>query len=139
MQKHKLLTRFSLKSSSYVQDYFDFEVRVQSSSLSSKFEFESRSLKGPAVKNSKRSSNIITKLWFLSIPHNEVKRGKKVHFGRTMLCLPQRLKSTFFDIFPSGVFPKGTQSEEKISKNVDFSLFEEPPKHTFEIGIFSIF
>ena len=27
---------------------------------------------------------------------------KKVHFGRTMHCLPQSLKSTFFEIFSSG-------------------------------------
>ena len=30
--------------------------------------------------------------------HNELKRGKKVHFGRTaMYCLPQRLKSMFLE------------------------------------------
>ena len=27
--------------------------------------------------------------------HNELKHEKKVHFGRTMHSLPQRLKSTF--------------------------------------------
>ena len=33
--------------------------------------------------------------------HKELKRGKKIHFGRTMHRLPQRLKSTFFEIFSS--------------------------------------
>ena len=49
---------------------------------------------------------------------------KKVHFGRTMHCLPQRLELTFFEIFSSEGSPKlkGTWSEEKISDNVDFSL-----------------
>ena len=28
--------------------------------------------------------------------HNGLKRGKKVHFVRTMQCLPQRIKSMFF-------------------------------------------
>ena len=39
--------------------------------------------------------------------------------------LPQRLKSTFFDIFSEERIPEGglqVQSEEKFSKNVDFSL-----------------
>ena len=35
------------------------------------------------------------------ICNNELKRRKKVHFGRTMHCLPQSLKSTFFEIFSS--------------------------------------
>ena len=48
---------------------------------------------------------------------------KKVHSGRTMHCLPQRLNSMFFEIFASGGSPKETQSEENISKNVDFSLW----------------
>ena len=30
------------------------------------------------------------------VVHNELKRGKKVHFGRTMHCLPQKLNSTGF-------------------------------------------
>ena len=38
--------------------------------------------------------------------------GKKVHFGRTMHCLPhQRLKSTFLEIFLSGGASKGTRPE----------------------------
>ena len=36
--------------------------------------------------------------------------------------LPQRLKSTLFEIFSNGGCPKGTRSVEKISNNVDFSL-----------------
>ena len=50
------------------------------------------------------------------------KRGKKVHFGRTVHCLPLRLKSKFFEKISSVRSLKGTRSEEKISKNVDFSL-----------------
>ena len=45
------------------------------------------------------------------------------HFRGTMHCLPQRLKSTLFEIFSNGGCPKGTRSVEKISNNVDFSLW----------------
>ena len=41
----------------------------------------------------------------------------------TMHCLPQRLKSRFLKYFLNGGSLKGTQSEEKISKNVDFSFW----------------
>ena len=54
--------------------------------------------------------------------HNELKCGKKVQFGRTIHCLPQRLKSMFFENILSRGFPKGTWSEEIFSKNIDFSL-----------------
>ena len=37
-------------------------------------------------------------------------------------CLPQRLKSTLFEIFSNEGCPKGTQSVEKNSNDVDFSL-----------------
>ena len=37
------------------------------------------------------------------------KKPKKFHFGRTMHCLPQRLKSTFFEIFSKGAFPEGLE------------------------------
>ena len=43
-------------------------------------------------------------------------------FAGQMHCLPQRLKSTSFEIFSNGGCPKGTRSVEKISNNVDFSL-----------------
>ena len=43
-------------------------------------------------------------------------------FVGQMHCLPQRLKSTLFEIFSNGGCPKGTRSVEKISNNVDFSL-----------------
>ena len=43
-------------------------------------------------------------------------------FAGIMHCLPQRLKSTLFEIFSNGGCPKGTRSVEKISNNVDFSL-----------------
>ena len=39
-----------------------------------------------------------------------------------MHCLPQRLKSTLFDIFSNGAAQKGPLEWEKISNNVDFSL-----------------
>ena len=45
------------------------------------------------------------------------------HFRRTMHCLPQRLKSTLFEIFSNRGCLKGTRSVEKISNNVDFSLW----------------
>ena len=43
-------------------------------------------------------------------------------FKGQMHCLPQRLKSTLFEIFLNGGCSKGTRSVEKISNNVDFSL-----------------
>ena len=43
-------------------------------------------------------------------------------WGPHCACLPQSLKSTFFEIFSSGGSPKATQSEENFSKNVEFSL-----------------
>ena len=56
--------------------------------------------------------------------HNELKRGKKSIFGRTMHCLPQRLNAiVFLNFFFNGASPKGTRSEEKISKKFDFSLW----------------
>ena len=51
------------------------------------------------------------------------KTRKKVYFDRIMHCLPQRLKSTFFEKNLSGGFPKEIWSGEKISKNVDFILW----------------
>ena len=42
----------------------------------------------------------------------------------------------YFEIFSSGGSPKETWSEENFSKNVDLSLNVQPPKHTFEIGLF---
>ena len=48
---------------------------------------------------------------------------EKVHFGGTMHYLPQRLKSTFIEIFPSGGSPKETWSEEKNSITLEL-VFE---------------
>ena len=45
-----------------------------------------------------------------------------LNFAGQMHCLPQRLKSTLFEIFSNGGCPKGTRSVEKISNNVDFRL-----------------
>ena len=58
-----------------------------------------------------------------------------------MDCLPQSLKSTFFEFFWSGGYPKWTQSEEKIQKMLIlfFEVIVQPPKHVFEIEIFSRF
>ena len=42
--------------------------------------------------------------------------------ARQIHCLPQKLKSTLFDIFSNGGCLKGTQSVEKISNNIDFCL-----------------
>ena len=49
---------------------------------------------------------------------------QRMQFDETMHCLSQRLKSTFFEKFWRGGFPKlrGLWSEEKMSKNVDFNL-----------------
>ena len=44
-------------------------------------------------------------------------------FAGQMHCLPQRLKSTLFEIFSNGGCLKGTWSVEKISNNIDFSLW----------------
>ena len=45
------------------------------------------------------------------------------HFHRTMHCLPQRLNSTLFEKFSSRPARKGSAAWEKISNNVDFSLW----------------
>ena len=42
--------------------------------------------------------------------HNELKRGKKIHFHGTMLYLPQKLKSTFFEKNSNGVSPEGRKN-----------------------------
>ena len=44
-------------------------------------------------------------------------------FAGQMHCLPQRLKSMLFEIFSNRGCPKGTWSVEKISNNIDFSLW----------------
>ena len=64
------------------------------------------------------------------------KTRKKVRFGRTMHCLPQRLKSMFFEKHSSrGSFRIRDPPLENISKNVDFSLWSKQciglPKWTF--------
>ena len=43
----------------------------------------------------------ICKVVIFSTLSQWAKSWKKVHLGRTMHCLPQRLKSTFFEIFSS--------------------------------------
>ena len=43
-------------------------------------------------------------------------------YSNAVARLPQRLKSTLFEIFSNGGCPKGTRSVENISNNVDFSL-----------------
>ena len=44
----------------------------------------------------RNKKNMMTKMIDRTF-HNELKCGGKIHFGRTMHCLPQRLKSTFFE------------------------------------------
>ena len=44
-------------------------------------------------------------------------------YSHMVARLPQRLKSMLFEIFLNGGCPKGTWSVEKISNNVDFSLW----------------
>ena len=76
----------------------------------------------------------------LAILEQWAKTWKKVHFGRTMYCLPQRLKLTFFEKISSGGSLNETRSGEKISKNVDFSIWDNRAStvhtNTFDIGYF---
>ena len=55
--------------------------------------------------------------------------------------LPQRLKSTFLEIFSSVGYPKGTRNEEFFLKTLllVFEVIVQPLKHTFEIGLFFAF
>ena len=57
------------------------------------------------------------------------------HFCRTLHCLPQSLKSMFFEIFLNGAAPKGPVEWEKISNNVDFSLWSNLATRTTCIHI----
>ena len=58
-----------------------------------------------------------------------------------MHCLPQRLKSTFFEKNSSGGFPEVHAVKKKFQKKLIlfFEVIVQPPKHIFEIGIFSMF
>ena len=49
---------------------------------------------------------------------------KKVYFGRTIHCLPQRLKSTFFEIFPSGGYPRRRPGVKKKFQKTLILVFE---------------
>ena len=60
---------------------------------------------------------------FIQVIAQWAKTGKIVHFGRTMHCFPQGLKLMFFEKFSSGGSLKGTRSEDKLSKNVDYCLW----------------
>ena len=69
--------------------------------------------------------------------HNELKH-RKMSILAAGQYLPQRLKSTLFEIFSSGGLPKG---EEKFQRTLIF-VFEvimQPSKHAFEIVIFFVF
>ena len=69
------------------------------------------------------SYNLVQEKWKLGLWHfycpnaQSAKSWENVYFG--MNCLPQRLKSTFFDFFFSGMSPTGVK---KLKKPVDFSL-----------------
>ena len=64
------------------------------------------------------------------------KQGYQIHYlcviftilvsfsqDNAMHCLPQRLKSTLFEIFCNGAAPKGPAEWEKITNNIDFSFW----------------
>ena len=51
--------------------------------------------------------------WLESDGKKVRKKRKKVHFGRTMHCLPQRLKSTFFEKISSGWSPSEGNLEQR--------------------------
>ena len=54
---------------------------------------------------------------------NELKQGGKIIFARQCTdCLPQKLKSIFFEKISSGGFLKETWSEEKLKKNTNFTM-----------------
>ena len=55
--------------------------------------------------------------------------------------LPQRLKSTFFENFSSIRFPFRDPPLKIFLKTLilAFEVIEQPPKHTFEIGIYTSF
>ena len=58
-----------------------------------------------------------------------------------MHCLPQRLKSTLFEIFSNGATPKGTSGVRKkfqITLILAFEVIVQQPKDIFEISLFSI-
>ena len=73
--------------------------------------------------------------------YNELKNVEKVHFGRTMHCLPrpQGQKTMFFEIFSSGG-SRRPRVKKKFQKALllVFEVIPQPPKSkpTFEIGIF---
>ena len=66
---------------------------------------------------------------------------KKVHFGRTMHCLPQRLKSTCFEFFFELKVPIARRPSTRKNFKILILVFKviicmQPPKHTFEIGFY---
>ena len=67
------------------------------------------------------------------------KTRKKVHFGRTMYCLPQRLKSMCFDIFSSGGSWKRGHGVKKIFQKTLILVFEAKNALSFQNGLFSVF
>ena len=74
--------------------------------------------------------------------HSELNLGKKCYLAGQMHCLLQMLKSTFFEIFSSGAAPKGPSAGwEKMLKTLSlaFEVIVQPPKHTYEITLFSSF
>ena len=58
-------------------------------------------------------------------------------YSHVVARLPQRLKSTLFEIFSNRGCLKGIQSVEKISNNVDFSLWSN--RATTQSKFFDIF
>ena len=77
----------------------------------------------------------------LSTCHNALKFDKKCNLGNSH-CLPQRIKSTVFEIFLNGVDPRGLWSE---SMNHSFfpkmlilvlEIIMQPSAHTFIVALF---
>ena len=62
--------------------------------------------------------------WSYNVTVLQCSKIRKKYNLQKAHCLPQTLKSTFFEIFRALLgSPKGPRSEEKISKNVDFSVW----------------
>ena len=72
---------------------------------------------------------------------NKLNREKKFQFQMcvwVVALLPQRPKLMFFEIFLHSRYSSGTLHLNKLQKTfiLVFEVIVQPPKHTFEIGIF---
>ena len=72
--------------------------------------------------------------------HNELKRGKKVHFDITIHCLSQRQKSTFFKKilnFQKQVVPMMIRRIEQKGYGKSYSMTHNELKHQKKFQICS--